>query len=603
MKIIKPLLFTLVAFLYTGVLSAQDARLAQQYYRDGEYEKAASIYEELYGKNQRNDYYFDRYMECLTLLEDFDTAEKVIKKEMRRNEGEVKLFVTYGNLLELQFKDTEAEEQYEKAIKKLPSDKFYVHKLANAFLALRKYDYAIQTYEKGTKLINSPYEFSYNLAELYRRKGEATPMIEQYLNTLYVRPERLTTVQQLLQRYLATEEYQDLKQQLYARIQDEPKAFFYTELLTWVFIQEKDYKRALRQVRALDKRLNENGGRIYRLAQIAYNDEAYDAAIQAFDYIVEEKGPTSSFYVDAKRESLRARRNKLVEGFEYTNADLKELEAAYNTFLDEFGRTKVTAPIILELAELQAYYLNDLPKATELLAEMIEYPGINRFLLANIKLNLADFYLMQDEVWEATLLYSQVDKEFKDDLLGHEARYRNARLSYFAGDFQWAQAQFDVLKISTSKLIANDALDRGVFIMDNLGLDTTAVPLELYADAELLVFQNRFEEAFSKMDTLSQQFPTHGLQDDILYLKAQVYKKQRKYDAARDAFERIVKNHAEEIRADNALYELAGLYENQLNDVEKAKELYETLFIDFSSSTFAVEARKRFRILRGDEVQ
>ncbi len=603
MRIAQPLLLTLIAFFFTVELSAQDARLAQQYYQDAEYEKAASIYEELYSKNQRNDYYFDKYIECLTLLEDFDTAEKIVKREIGRKKEEVKLFVTYGNLLELQFKDEEAVEQYEKAVKKLPADKFYIHKLANAFLELRKYEYAIQTYERGTKLLNSPYEFSYNLAELYRRKGEAAPMIEQYLNTLYVRPERLNTVQQLMQRYLEVEDYDLLKEQLYARIQDEPDAFFYTELLTWVFIQEKDYKRALRQVRALDKRLNENGGRIYRLAQIAYNDKSYDAAIAAFDAIVKEKGATSSFYLDAKRESLRARRSKLVEGFEYTNEDLRVLEAAYEVFLSEFGRTKVTAPIILELAELQAYYLNDLEKATMLLSEVIEYPGLNRFLLANIKLNLADFYLMQDEIWEATLLYSQVDKEFRDDLLGHEARYRNARLSYFAGDFQWAQAQFDVLKASTSKLIANDALDKGSFIMDNLGLDTTAAPLELYADAELLVFQNRFEAAFLKLDTLLKEFPSHGLQDDILYLKAQVYKKQRNYEATRSALQAIVDNHTEEIRADNALYELAMLYENQLNDKDKAKELYEQLFIDFSGSTFAVEARKRYRILRGDEVQ
>ena len=223
--------------------------------------------------------------------------------------------------------------------------------------------------------------------------------------------------------------------------------------------------------------------------------------------------------------------------------------------------------------------------------------------MAKGKLSLADFYLMKGEVWESTLLYSQVDKEFKDDILGHEARFRNAKLSYYAGDYQWAQAQFDILKASTSKLIANDALDLSIFIMDNLGLDTIATPITMYSQAELFVFQNRFEDAFVKLDSLQTMFPGHTLQDDILYLEANILVKKREYQKAEVIYQKIIDEHLEEIRADNAMFKLASLYENQLNDLEKAQALYERIFIDFSGSTFAVESRKRFRKLRGDTVQ
>ncbi|MCB0642613.1 MAG: tetratricopeptide repeat protein, partial [Phaeodactylibacter sp.] len=268
----------------------------------------------------------------------------------------------------------------------------------------------------------------------------------------------------------------------------------------------------------------------------------------------------------------------------------------------EFDRGKTTASIIYELAELEAFYLNDLDEAIRLLQGLIEFPNLNPDLIAHAKLSLADFYLMKGDIWESTLLYSQVDKAYKDDILGHEARFRNARLSYFNGDFEWAQAQFEVLKASTSKLIANDALDLSVFIMDNLGLDTTANSLKLYSEAELLTFQNRFDEAFEKLDSLRTLYPEHSLKDDVLYAEAQIHLKKREYVEAAALFEKIITDHKEEIRADNALFELAELYENQLNDKEKAKSLYETLFIDFSGSTFAVEARKRFRRLRGDDI-
>ena len=270
--------------------------------------------------------------------------------------------------------------------------------------------------------------------------------------------------------------------------------------------------------------------------------------------------------------------------------------------MDEFGRSRLTAEIVLELARLEAFYLKDLDEAIKLLTELIEYPNNDIHVQAEAKLNLADFYLMKSEIWEATLLYSQVDKDFKEDLLGHEARFRNAKLSYYNSDFQWAQAQFDVLKASTSKLISNDALDLSVFIMDNMGLDTTDRPLKLYARADLLIFQNRFDDAFKTLDSLSTEYPEHSLEDDILYSKSKIYEKKRDFSKQAETLETIIEKHADGIRADNALFELARLYEEQLNNTEKAQELYEKLFIEYSGSTFAVDARKRFRILRGDNI-
>jgi len=584
------------------LLVGQESKLAQQYYENGEYEKAAALYNKLYGQQNNNDYYFERYVECLINLEDYEACEKAIKKQLKKRPNQVQLYVTYGNLYERQYKDEEAQKQYENAVKQLPADRFIITKLANAFSRLTKFDLAIQAYEKGTILLKDKQVFAYNLADLYRRKGDKAKMIEYYLNSLSANPTRLSSIKTLFQRYLEEEDYTILQKQLYERIQEDREVVYFPEMLSWVFIQKKDYKNAFRQERALDRQLEENGTRVYRLAEIANNDKDYDTAIAAYNYIVKEKGVTSSYYIGAKKNALACNRKKLTEGFDYTMESLRALETDYETFLNEFGRNKTTASIVQELANLEAFYINDLYKATELLEEMIAYPGINPAIQAEGKIKLADFYLMQGEIWEATLLYSQVDKTYKDDLLGHEARFRNAKLSYYAGDFQWAQTQFDVLKASTSKLIANDALDLSIFIMDNLGLDTTARSLQLYSEAELLVFQNRFEDSFKKLDSLTTAFPEHALKDDVYYLKAKVYTKQKKYDEAVKMYEKIIDKHAEEIRADNALFELAGLYENQLSNPEKAKELYERIFIDFSNSTLAVDARKRFRKLRGDNI-
>lgn len=596
------LVFLSLLFLLPLASPGQDSRLAQQYYLNGEYEKAAVLFERLYRANEVQDFYFDRFIECLLSLQQFDDAEAALKKELKKYPNRLALYVGLGNLYERQLRMEDADAEYQKAVKNLTADRGAVIKLAQAFIQLTKYDLAIATYEKGAKLLQDDGTFSYNLGDLYRRQGDSPRMVENYLNSMSDNPGMLVTLQTIFQRYFSEKDFEELQAQLYTRIQEDQDAIYYVELLGWVFIQRKDYANALRQVKALDRRLKENGFRVFQFAETVANDKYYDVAIDAYSYIITEKGPTTPIYVESKRQLLRCEREKLVQDYTFSREELLALEQEYLVFLDEFGRNRNTAAILLELSELDAYYLNDIDKAILILQEMIAMPGIQAALQAKGKLALADYYLIRGERWEATLLYSQVDKAFEDDVLGHEARFRNAKLSYYFGDFEWAQAQFEVLKASTSKLIANDALDLSVFIMDNLGLDTTAASLMLYAEADLLIFQNRFDEAFSKLDTLLAEYPDHSLQDDVLYAKAQVFKKKRDYPAAAELFQTIVEKHNEEIRADNALFELAALNENQLGNPEKAKELYEKLFLEYSNSTFAVEARKRFRILRGDTI-
>jgi tetratricopeptide (TPR) repeat protein len=592
------------AFLVLNIskLHAQDPNLANQYFTDGEFEKAATVYGQLHEKDERNEFYFNRYIESLQNLEQYDLCEKAIKKQIKRTPENATLFVTYGGLFERQNKLPEANTQYEKAIEKISADYASVSRIANAFTQKNKFDYAAKAYERGANLLKDPNRFAFNLGELYRRQGETNKMIEQYLNALGGDPGRISTVQTLLARYLSAAEFGELQAQLYARIQiDENPDLI--ELLAWSFVQRRDFKSALRQFKALDKRLGENGLRVFNLANTAADNRDFDTAISAYEYVTTEKDKNNPFFFESKKSAMDCRRRKVTEGYTYTKEDLKILETEYESFLAQFGKSNQTAGIVQELAALEAIYMNNLPKAIALLEDLKSIPGLNRVLLANTKIALADYYLMSSDVWESTLLFSQVDKDFKEEQIGQEARFKNARLAYFNGDFQWAQEQFNILKASTAKLIANDALDLSVFIMDNLNLDTTSDAISLYSSAELFVFQNRFEEAFLKLDTLRKNFPEHSLQDDILYLEAQIHEKKREYEKAAVLYAEIAEKFKEDIRADNALMALATIYETKLVDIEKAKTLYEKVFTDYSGSVFAVEARKRYRILRGDKMQ
>jgi tetratricopeptide (TPR) repeat protein len=597
---------TAAAFMWLSAattLQAQDPRLAREYFSSGEYEKAADIYQQLHEKERKQDYYYERYLTTLLELQDYKSAEEMLKKAIKSAPDKIERYVDYGNIFARQDQTEKANEQYDKAVKMLGADQIQIIKLAEAFNTRKLYDYSIQTYEKGEKLLKEKHAFAYELGAVYFQKGETSKMITSYLDALDFQPSRLTNIQAFFQRSMPPETgFDELKKQLYTRIQKNDKNIMYPELLIWVFTQEGDYSNALRQAKALDKRLNDNGSRVFRLAQSAMSERKYAAAIEGYQYIAKEKGIESSYYIESRENILRAKQANLIELATYTQQDLKDLESDYESFLSEFGRSRTTADIMQDLADFEARYLYNLDKAIAILEEVIKIPQLPAMVLSQAKLELGDYYLMKGDPWEATLLYSQVDKALKDAPLGEVARFKNAKLSYYKGDFEWAQGQLEVIKGSTSELMSNDAIELSVFIMEHLNLDTSAMAMQLFADADLLRFQNRDDAALQKMDSLLQNFKEHGLVDDVILAKAEIAQKRRQYSKAAEYYQSIIDNHKEGILVDNAIFALAQLYETRLDDKAKAMELYDKIIIDYSSSLFVVEARKCYRRLRGDEL-
>jgi len=600
----KNFLVFLFLLMSSVILTGQDSRLAHQYFQSGEYEKAAVILKKLFDKNQNSDYYFQKYIEALIAMEDYEKAESEVKSEIKKHPDYMQLYVTYGNLLERQFRDDEAKEQFDLAIENLPPDVNIINKLGNSFHRLARYDQAIEVFKKGGQLLGNDRQFANSMANIYQQKGETKEMIKYYILASNMDIKRLDRFKTYFQRHLVTQENkEELRRQLYEKIQEEPDNVVYPELLEWVYVEKSEYKNALRQARAMDRKYEEDGSRVKNIGDIAYTAGDYDTAIKAFEYVTQNKSINSDLYIDSKRQILQSKRKQITKNLSYTSSDLDSLQREYEIFIEEFGVNARTEYIVKEYADFLALYMNDLDGAIKVLKDLVELQSVGRYVRANSKISLADYYLMQGDIWESTLLYSQVEKAFKEEYLGEVARFKNAKLFYYAGNFEWAQEQFSILKAATSRLISNDAIDMSIFIMDNMGLDTTDVPLKMFSEAELLTVQNKYDASFAKLDSIMEIYPEHGLEDDIKYQKANLHLKLRDYNKALELYTDVYENYVEEIRADNSLFAAAEIYEFYLEDLEKAKELYEKLFIDFSNSTYAVEARKRYRILRGDNVQ
>ena len=334
---------------------------------------------------------------------------------------------------------------------------------------------------------------------------------------------------------------------------------------------------------------------MYELAYIAYENQSLDHALKCYQYLIKQ-GQSNAFYKDAKISEVIVAGEMLTKS-KHSTTELSELEKKYQSTIDEFGVSKDLAYLIKDYAQLKAFYQYDYDGAISLLQECIDLLAESP-IQAECKLMLGDIYLITNKEWDAIIQYSQVEKAFKENPIGHEAKYRRAKVSYFQGQFSWAQAQLDVLKGSTSKLIANNAMKLSLLITDNMGLDTSALAMQMYAKADMLDFQNKHQESLHLLDSMLSIFTGHTLTDDIIFKKAEIHLKKEEFEQAATFFETVVTDFAFDILADDALFQWATLLENQLNNKTKAKELYEKIIIDYSDSIYTTEARKRFRKLR-----
>lgn len=594
-------LFSIFIFIVTSLtVSAQSLELARQYFDDGEYEKAASIYKSLWNKNRGNTTYLDALTDCYMALKDYDAAAAVMSGAIEQNPTMLNLRVSYASLLTTLNKPKEAEAQYNYVMKNLPANPSVLLLTSRALEKAGKPEMAIQVLEKGRDLVPNANYFTYDLSQLYMKTGQQEKMLAIAVDQLIADPSYYSLFTTSIQRSFQSDaEYDNLLKAVFSRAQQYPDNSQLIELLSWIYMQKRDFANAMRQLKALDMRTGNDYTRVYSLAMTAFNENQYDVAVSGFDYIL-DKGRANPYFYDAARYRLKSLVEKSVVNTVISPAEQEAIDKDYTDFINAYSETGRTVYISYDYAEFLMQYRDNLPKAIDILQAIVDngtsYPPV----IAEVKIRLADYLLIEGKRWDASLLYSQVDKDFKEGALGQEARYKNALLSYYVGDFEWSQAQFDALKTATSRMISNDAIDRSVFIQDNMGMDSTDVAMKKYAATELLIYQNKLSEALIKLDSILVEFPDHALDDDVLYAKAHIYLKMKDYPKAIACYEKVFTKYKDEIRADNSLYELAQLYDYTLNDKEKAKALYERLFNEYSGSVFAFDARQRFRTLRGD---
>lgn len=602
--------FRLIVFfwLFSISLFAQestDQQLAQYYFSRGDFEKALPYCQKVFQK-ENSKFTFTRYYECLLKTQKEKEAEKLLKKQVDLFSEELGYSVMLADFYETHDQAKSAQKMYHSLIEENASSSIRILELYTLFKSKGKKEFSFQLIQQGRKYLKQDYPLNLQFADYYASQQQTQKMIDELLDLLEYKPEQMELIQSTFATYIDFSQEDNptgelLRNSLLDKVQRRNGDIIYDEMLMWFYTQKRQFGLALNQAQAMDKRTKGDGSRVFDLANLLAQNKEYALARKGFEYLVKQ-GQGYPYYYQAEQSILHTRFLELTEQRNFTLDEVKNVVSEYKLTIQRLGRTRNTLTLVRELAHINAFYANQADTAIVLLENSIKMPGLSGLQVAESKMLLADIYVLKDDIWEASILYMQIDKDFKFETIGFEAKFKNARIFYYDGDFKFAQSQLDVLKESTSKLIANDALKLSLLITDNFGLDSNYTAMRQFARADLLLEQHQYNQAFQLYDSIASVFPYHGLNDEILLRKSQAYQQQGKWQDAIALLDKLLLNHSEDILADDALFQLGTIYENQLKDKEKAIEYYKKILFKYKGSLYGVEARKRLRILRGDKM-
>ena len=574
-----------------------DEQLANQYYyNDHEYDKAKDIYKKLYEKKKQVNL-FQQYIDCTILLKQYDEAEKELKAFNKSNPSYQKSLIDLIYVYTLDKKTDKANKQFNEILKALPDKAPVIRNTGNQFQSRGLYDMALAVFEKGNTLLDGKETFYMEQANIYHSMANYQEAFRYYFLELEKNPGQYNTIKNRLHTLLFYDVNKsvsdELRIALLKRTQEKPDNLELAQLLVWFAIQEEDYDIALAQCQSIDRRTQDQDGQILNLAGICLNNNQFEVAKEGYSYLL-GKGKNNPFYgqaltgfLDSEYQQLKAENRTDTKAFEKLS---KRIDEAYNN-VNPNDLTKLA----LIQADILAYHLGRTNEAVALLINTLPTIGGKQDQAA-LKLKLADIYLREDEVWEATLLYSQVDKSMKEEPLGHEARFRNAQLRYFIGEYEWAESQLKVLKAATSKLIANDAMTLSLIIKDNLEADSTGTELNRLARVDYRIYQQRDDEAVTLLDDIIATGNEISI-PHALFRKGEIAEKRKEFEDAEWLFLQIVEQYPYSYMADAALMQAALIEHNELKDMEAAKQHYEQLIDEYPTSIYTAQAKKNYRKL------
>ena len=586
----KKFLLIISLFYFGKTFGQNNAALADRYFQQGAYEKATQLYEILQKNNPYNTKYLKRLITCFQEVNNYEKAENFLENKLLDNPDLLFLYVEIGYNFDRQQKKELAKKAYSAALTAIDTKPNLGGLIGKMFQENNLLDYAIEAYSK-TMSLNKNARYEFQIGQIYGEKGQFEKMFDYYMDLINENTNNLKGIQRFISRYITEDPFDKnniaLKRSLLRKSISNPKNVW-NELLSWLFAKQKEYNKAFVQEKALFKRDSAYLEAIFELGKIAFEGADLTTAKRCFIFFLEH----SVFIEDRLSAELYLLKIAV------KNKD-KDCELMFYKTLDGYGVNRNTIEIQIAFAKYLAFQKSNPQKAIDVLQSALSLSQ-SKFQKATIKLLLGDIFVFTNRFNKALLYFSQVQTQLKNHPLSQEARFKVAQTSYFKGDFSWAKSQLKVLKGSASQLIANDAVQLFLIISDNEPKDSIPSGLKEFAKADLLAYQYKNSEAIAVYNELLKTYSGQNIEDDALFNLAKIHLREAQYEKGIAALLKLISIDPNSIFVDDSYYLLAETYKNFIKDSKKASEYYQKIIFEKRSSIYLVDARKKFRELRGE---
>jgi len=579
--------------LWTFSVFAQNEQLAANYFEKGDFEKALVSYEELFNKQPGNSVFFQRTVECYQQLSQFEKAQQLIQQRLDKYK-QPNMFIELGFNYQLQKDEKNATKNYNIAVDKINENPSNVYIIATNFEAKSLLDYALKAYNLALTL-EPKFNFNQQIAVLYGQQGKVDLMIEKFLDEGEKNPQSTIYIQNYLSRFMTEESDESFSESLRKALilkTQKTQDVYWNQFLSWFYVQQKMYGKAFIQEKAIYKRNPESFSNIVSLAELAIEENQNEDAVTIISFVLEN---TDNLDLQIFSNAFLMR-NRIEKS---TANDYPVIQTDLELLLKKFG----VSPFTISLQKLQAgffaFQLNNPEAGKEVLKNALKFQ-LNEYQKADLKMQLADILLLQEQFNQALIYYSQIEEDLKNDEIGHQASLKVAKTSYFQGDFKWAQSQFKILKSASTQLIANDAMEYFLLINDNTVADSSQVALKKFARGDYLMYQNKEQLALAQFAKIMTEHKGDEIESITLLRMGKINAKVGNFTEALRMYKEIIDLHADGIYVDEALFFSAEIYDDQLKQPELAKPLYEKMIFKHQDSIYFIEARRKFREIRGD---
>lgn len=600
-QIFLTLFFFLFSFPLLNGQTEQELQLARQYLDQGEFAKALPFYERFFQQRPEEQLHFLTLLKLHYAMDQPSMAKSLVEKQFRKWPESPEVLAAFVDF-QLRFAEPKLAEKALKAWSKNPPSDFRpAENLANSLAAYGHTAMAIQALEDWNKRFGNQAEALYKLVDLYVSDNKPNLAANKLIQLLYLSPGYYEGIKSRLVNLLSEDPEApmnlSIKQAFISEIQKNPDELELASLLMWVFIQETNFSQAFVHAKSIDQRSKAEGRIVLDLGLVCREQQAFEMANRCFLYIG-SLGENSPYFLDAKMAEVQNMEDWLRWEGRLAGSQLLQLEKAYETVLTAMPPSQNFIQTTLRYARLLAFDLQKKQEAIGFLSNSMPTIRSGTIEEGLVKITLADILIATGDFWEPSLLYGQVEKSLPNTPEGHEAKWGNTRLSFFRAEFSWAQTQAKVLKASTTKHIANDALGLSLLISDLLGEDSNITSLAQYARADWAFYSRNDSLATLILDSLEAEIKYGPILSASLWIRFQILERGGHIDAAINALRILIKNEPSGLLVDDAYLAIGRLYENQLQQPEKAMEAYRTLLIEHPGSLHNQTARVRYRVLK-----